>query len=192
MFANVRLGRPTCALGVAVALGALCGMSASGIASDSLPGASGEEPVSRQQILSWRMSKDGLGPLRVGLTVRQVERVTGRQMVPVYGRRSCRQWTLAGAPEGLSLITANGRLARVDVYRGTWRTTRRVRRGTRESVFRSRYRGLRTQPHPYTSGKYLIVGGRKRRLIFETGAAGRVTSFRGGRAREVNYIEGCA
>jgi hypothetical protein len=29
-------------------------------------------------------------------------------------------------------------------------------------------------------------------MIFETGRAGKVTSFRGGRAREVGFIEGCA
>jgi hypothetical protein len=29
-------------------------------------------------------------------------------------------------------------------------------------------------------------------MIYETDAAGRVTSFRGGRTREVAYIEGCA
>jgi hypothetical protein len=29
-------------------------------------------------------------------------------------------------------------------------------------------------------------------MIFETNPSGRVTSFRGGRAREVGYIEGCA
>lgn len=187
MFATVHCGRPLYA--TAIALGACCCVGGSATALDARPSG---EPVSRERILSWRVSKVGVGPIHVGLTVGQVEQLTGREMEPRYGRRSCRQWTVAGAPQGLSLMTSYGRIARVDIYRGSWRTTRRIRRGTRESVVRSRYRGVRTQPHPYTSGEYLIVGGGKRRLIFETGAAGRVTSFRGGRLPEVNYIEGCA
>ena len=150
-------------------------------------------PVSGDEMLSWRLSKQGLGPLRVGVTVADIESLTGRQMVKSYGSRPCTQWSLEGAPRGLSLMTANGRLARVDVYRGgRWRTTKRIGLGTRAGVVRRRYDHVRTQPHPYTNGKYLIVGGRKRGLIFETSAKGRVTSFRGGRSREVRYIEGCA
>ncbi len=160
----------------------------------SIPAAeAASAPVSREEMLSWRLSKQGLGPLRVGLTVAGIESLTGRQMEKSYGGRSCTQWSLAGAPPGLSLMTAFGRLARVDVYRGgRWRTTKRIGLGTRARVVRRRYEHVRTEPHPYTNGKYLIVGGRKRGLIFETSAKGRVTSFRGGRSREVRYIEGCA
>ena len=58
---------------------------------------------------------------------------------------------------------------------------------------RRRYPNLRVARHPYTpKGRYLIVGGKPRRMIFETGARGRVTSFRGGLSRPVGYIEGCA
>ena len=155
--------------------------------------AAASAPVSRDEMLSWRLSKQGLGPLRVGVTVAGIESLTGRQMEKSYGSRSCTQWSLAGAPAGLSLMTAFGRLARVDVYRGgRWRTTKRIGLGTRAGVVRRRYDRVRTEPHPYSNGKYLIVGGRKRGLIFETSARGRVTSFRGGRSREVRYIEGCA
>ena len=87
---------------------------------------------------------------------------------------------------------AGGRLARVEAFRGRWRSSRGVRIGDAARKVRRRYRGVRARPHPYVPrGRYLIVGGR-RRMIFETGRAGKVTSFRGGRAREVGYIEGCA
>jgi hypothetical protein len=149
-------------------------------------------PVPKRQMLRWRMSPRGLGPMRIGMTVAEIERVTGRTMLHGYGDySSCQQWSLAGAP-GLSLMRAYGRLARIDAWRGRWRSSRGIRIGDPEAKVRRRYGNVRSQPHPYTPpGKYLIVGGPKRRMIFETNPAGKVTSFRGGRRREVGYIEGC-
>ena len=155
--------------------------------------AAGAATRSADGMLSWRLSKNGLGPLRVGLTVDQVESRSGLAMKPEYGRRSCRTWTLAGAPPGLGLMTAYGRLVRVDVFSKVWKSARGVRVGMRGSTVRRHYPNLRVERHPYTpGGRYLVVGGGKRRMIFETGAHGRVTSFRGGRSRPVGYIEGCA
>jgi hypothetical protein len=150
-------------------------------------------PASRARMLRWHLTAGGLGPLRIGMTVRELERATGRTMIFSYGEyRACELWYLRGAPRGLSLMIAYGRLARVEAYRGRWRSARGVSIGDTERKVRRRYRGVRSEPHPYVPpGKYLIVGGRGRRMIFETGPNGRVTSFRGGRAREVGYIEGC-
>ena len=150
-------------------------------------------PVKTSRMLRWRLGPRGLGPVRIGMSRAAVERVTGRAMVHVSGEhRSCRLWRLRGAPKGLSLMVARGRLARVEAYRGRWRSSRGIRIGDSARKVRRRYAGVRVRPHPYVPrGRYLIVGGR-RRMIFETGRAGKVTSFRGGRAREVEFIEGCA
>ena len=150
-------------------------------------------PVPKARMLRWRLSSRGLGPIRVGMRVSDVERITGRSMFKGYGEyASCQLWSLSGAP-GLSLMRAYGRIARIEAYRGRWRSNRGVRIGDSEAKVRRRYRGVRAEPHPYVPpGKYLIVGGARRRMIFETNPAGRVTSFRGGRSREVGYIEGCA
>ena len=149
-------------------------------------------PVPKERMLRWRLSRRGLGPIRIGMTMSEIERVTGRNTVLGYGDyASCQQWSLTGAP-GLSLMRAYGRLARVDAYRGRWKSSRGIQIGDPESKVRRRYGGVRSEPHPYTPpGKYLIVGGSRRRMIFETNPGGRVTSFRGGRSREVGYIEGC-
>ncbi|HYH59545.1 MAG TPA: hypothetical protein VD790_10030 [Thermoleophilaceae bacterium] len=160
--------------------------------------------VTRRQMRRWRLTRQGLGPIRVGRTVAEVERRTDRRMVFAYGdRSSCRIWRLGGAPRGLSIMTAYGRIARVQIYfrgapdrvqspRGFWRTKRRIRLGHTEARVRRRYGHVRSRPHPYTVGRYLIVGRGNRRIIFETNSHARVTSFRGGRKREVRYIEGCA
>lgn len=71
-----------------------------------------------------------------------------------------------------------GRLARVDVTSGSWRTSVGVRLGDTESVVRSRYPRLRRQQHAYDpDGEYLIVRGRNRRVVFETNRDDKETGF---------------
>lgn len=142
---------------------------------------------------SWRLSKNGLGPIRVGMTIRQIEERTGLTAERGYGRRSCQTWTVTGVTGGIGLMTAYGKLVRVDVYRRPWQTKRGIRVGMKGSEVRRRHPNLRVARHPYVPpGRYLIVGGKPRRMIFETGPRGRVTSFRGGLSGPVGYIEGCA
>ena len=110
-------------------------------------------PVTRRQMLRWRMSARGLGPIRVGMTMGEIERVTGRTAVWGYGDySSCQQWSLRGAP-GLSLMRSYGRLARVDAYRGRWRSSRGIRIGDSERKVRRRYGVVRSEPHPYVSAR---------------------------------------
>jgi hypothetical protein len=188
--------KPAASLAVSSAMAGALAISTFALAGTHFPHRSTEATVRSTHsadIRSWRLSKNGLGALRVGLTVDQIESRSGFAMKPGYGRRSCRTWSLAGAPPGLGLMTAYGRLVRVDVFSKVWKSARGVRVGMRGSAVRRRYPNLRVERHPYTAaGRYLVVGGGKRRMIFETGAHGRVTSFRGGRSKPVGYIEGCA
>jgi hypothetical protein len=76
---------------------------------------------------------------------------------------------------------------------GRWLTSLGVGVGDSESTVRSLYPRLRTEQHAYDpDGEYLIVRGRKRRIVFETNGADEVTGCPGGREPEVMYIEGCA
>ena len=177
---------------------AACWVAASAglaIAAASAPAAADRERAAQagEDATSWRLDKNGLGPIRVGMTVREIEERTGLGLEPSYGQRSCRIWNVTGVPEGLSLMTINGKVVRVAAYRRPWRTRRGIRVGMKGSAVRRRHPNLRVARHPYTPrGRYLIVGGKPRRMIFETGARGRVTSFRGGLSGPVGYIEGCA
>jgi hypothetical protein len=140
----------------------------------------------------WRLTRHGFGRLKVGLNRTKIERRTGRKLVFSYNTGSCAIWAIRGV-RGLSIMTIRGRLARVSVGMGSWRTSLGVRLGDTEDVVASRYPRLRRQQHPYDpEGEYLIVRGPKRRVVFETDGDDRVTSFRGGRVPEVMYIEGCA
>ena len=146
----------------------------------------------RPDLHRWRLTRHGFGRLTVGLNRAQMERRTGRKLRFSYNTGSCAIWDLRGA-RGISIMTTRGRLARVGIYRGTWRTIVGIQIGDTEAEVRERYPMLRTRPHPYDpDGQYLIVPGPNRRVVFETDGNDEVTSFRGGRMPEIMYIEGCA
>lgn len=147
-------------------------------------------PVPWTTIAGWELGPDGLGEIRIGMTVGEVERATGRSMLEgEYGFPSCHPWTLSGAPGGLGITTSYGKVVRIDIRNRRWRTTRGIRIGDRAWRVKRRY-GVRARPHEYTRGQYLITHGRHR-LVFETSARGKVTRFRAGRSPEVEYVEGC-
>ncbi|HEV2873539.1 MAG TPA: hypothetical protein VGW14_00200 [Thermoleophilaceae bacterium] len=151
-------------------------------------GAASQQP----DLHRWRMTRHGFGRLKVGLNRAKIERRTGRKLRFSYNTGSCAIWGIRGV-RGLGIMTIRGRLARVDAYRGTWRTSTGIQIGDSESTVRERYPRLRTEQHPYDpDGEYLIVRGPNRRVVFETNGDDQVTSFRGGRVPEIMYIEGCA
>jgi hypothetical protein len=153
---------------------------------------SAEVAAAQPDLHRWRMTRHGFGRLKVGLSRAEIERRTGRKLRFSYSTGSCAIWSIGGV-RGLSIMTTRGRLARVEVHRGSWRTSVGIQLGDTESAVRSRYPRLRTRPHPYDpDGEYLIVRGPNRRVVFETNGDDEVTSFRGGRVPEVMYIEGCA
>jgi hypothetical protein len=160
----------------------------------SIPGGSvrAEAAGQRPDLHRWRMTRHGFGRLKVGLNRAKIERRTGRKLRFSYNTGSCAIWGIRGV-RGLAIMTIRGRLARVDAYRGTWRTSTGIQIGDTEQEIRERYPRLRTERHPYDpDGQYLIVRGRNRRVVFETNGDDEVTSFRGGRVPPVMYIEGCA
>ena len=146
----------------------------------------------RPDLHRWRMTRHGFGRLKVGLGTAKIERRTGRKLRFSYNTGPCAIWGIRGV-RGLAIMTIRGRLARVDAFRGTWRTSLGVQVGDTEAEVRELYPRLRTRPHPYDpDGQYLIVPGPNRRVVFETDGDDEVTSFRGGRVPEIMYIEGCA
>jgi hypothetical protein len=162
--------------------------------SDPHAAVSSAEASAQQQpdLHRWRMTRHGFGRLKVGLNRAQIERRTGRRLRFSYNTGPCAIWGIRGV-RGLAIMTTRGRLARVDAYRGTWRTSLGIQRGDTEAQVRELYPRLRTRPHPYDpDGQYLIVPGPNRRVVFETDGDNEVTSFRGGRVPEIMYIEGCA
>ena len=145
-----------------------------------------------------RVSTQGLGPVRIGMTKAAAERAARMPMrYSGAARFGCRYMRPADARIRASFMLHRGRVVRVDVGRRGIATPSGVRVGDTESSVRRRFAGqLRIQRHVYSDGYYLEFvpkdsAERNRRVIFET-VRGRVTYIRAGRLPEVRYIEGCS
>lgn len=162
-----------------------------------------------------KVALNGIGPIRVGMTVAEAEKSAAVQLVEKGARAGMggcyHLWAKTG-PQNLAFMVISDReddrvernkdrIARVDVYEGSRMTTvSGARIGDTEARIKSLYPNqIKVTPHKYTSdrgGHYLTfipkdTADRNYRLIFET-LNGRVTQFRSGQLPEVEYVEGCA
>lgn len=146
---------------------------------------------------SWVLRADGIGPVRVGMTVDEAQRAAGG-LDRTAGLEACDYVRPKNGPAGVSFMVENGRIARVDVGDSAAVSTGAgTRLGDTEERVRAAYPGARAQPHKYDDrGHYLIVipaapSDTLHRIVFETD--GRVvTTMRGGLYPAVEYVEGCS
>ena len=152
-----------------------------------------------------RLRPDGMGPLRVGMTVDEARRALGHlePLGPAAGdvegdsALACQHAESARLGAGVLVMLEGGRVVRVEVDSGGAATAEGARIGDTEARIGELYPGRVTVlPHKYTDGHYLYVrpaepSDTTRLIIFETD--GRVvTRFRGGQKPQVEYVEGCA
>ncbi|MEP6990932.1 MAG: hypothetical protein ABJA80_08395 [bacterium] len=144
------------------------------------------------------VTERGVGPVRLGMTIAQASSALhgGLTAPRSTDTSSCGYATLRGALAGVRLMTAGGRVVRVDVDRGTTRTDAGARIGDAEGRVERLYAGrVKSGPSKYESGHSLVVtpaapADSGYRIVFETD--GRVvTKYRAGRRPEVEYVEGC-
>lgn len=162
-----------------------------------------------------KVAINGIGPIRVGMTIAQAEKSANVQLVEKGGRAGmggCYYLWAKTGPQNLGFMVISDRednrierdkdrIARVDVFKGSRMTTvSGAKIGDTESRIKSLYpRRIAVSPHKYTGdrgGRYLTfipkdAADRNYRLIFET-LNGRVTQFRSGKLPEIEYVEGCA
>jgi hypothetical protein len=153
---------------------------------------------------SSRLRLDGIGPVVVGMTLDEASAAAGMpvRMIPnsnLAGAGRCAYARPEGGPEGLSFMTLDGRIVRVDVVNSRIRTLPGVGTGSTESELQATYPGrLRVEPNPYTGH----LGGRDIVYVADEASAhlsllfqadgGRVTSFRSGLLGAVMAPEGCS
>jgi hypothetical protein len=161
------------------------------------------------------LTPGGLGPVQVGMTIRQAEKALGAKLrVEKYsddsGPDDCQYAFRADAkfPEVGYMLNAR-RIVRIDIevpgygpQHSPIRTAEGVGLGSTESAVKRAYgRTLKIEPHSYGGGEassepewhYLVVdeSDHKRGIIFETEGL-KVTSFRAGKYPELGWIEGCS
>ena len=148
-----------------------------------------------------RLRLDGIGPVRVGMTLVEASRAVGQRLrVDPDSGPDAYNCGFADAPAGVeaSFMVIDGRIRRVDVSPPSGiATVSGVRLGASEAEVQRIYRGIQVEPHPYDpNGHYLVYQSPEPSqgaflLIFETDGS-RVTSFRAGFRDAVRAPEGCA
>jgi hypothetical protein len=146
-----------------------------------------------------RLRMDGIGSIRVGMTVDQAERAAEIKLrVDTEFTEACRYAFPIGEPRDLAFMTSYGKIVRVDVSANSAiKTVSGIGVGnTEHDVLRVYGDRIKREPHPYLheTGSYLVyrpAGERTLLLIFETDGK-KVVSFRSGVAEFVRATEGCA
>ena len=148
---------------------------------------------------SSRLTLEGLGAIKFGMTIREAELATGMRFI--LGRLINPDWqcyhaTLENGPEGLSFMVLNGEIVRVDVNsRSSIETLSGVGAGDSEDSVFSTYPGL-IEVSPAGRGNYLNYTPQDTAygmygLTFHTTPSNGVLSFRAGFREAVDMIEGC-
>ena len=143
----------------------------------------------------WVVRPDGIGPLRVGVTLAEAARALGEPLSVVNDE--CDHVNPTKTPEGVLLMVIEDTLVRVQVDSAGIRTVEGAQVGDSESRILELYGArARIEPHEYSypEGHYVVVtppGDTLHRIIFET-LNGRVTKYRAGRRPAVELVEGCS
>lgn len=146
-----------------------------------------------------KVTLNGIGTVRVGMTVKEATRAAGTKLVGDAPNNSCYYVKPQGEPQNIGFMVTGGRISRVDVYKNSRVATfSGARIGDTEARIKSLYPGqITVTPHKYVQGgHYLTLVPQDRaygnyRLIFETDGK-RITQFRTGKLPEVEFVEGCS
>ncbi|MFH7026842.1 MAG: hypothetical protein ACHBN1_15880 [Heteroscytonema crispum UTEX LB 1556] len=149
-----------------------------------------------------KVTVNGIGPVRIGMTVPEATKAAGTKLVSLSGtpisNAGCFYVKPQGAPRGVEMMLQDGRIARVDIMKNSRITTvKGAKIGDTEAQIKSLYPGqIQVTPHKYTQGgHYLTLIPKDRadqnyRIVFETDGK-RVTQFRSGKLPEVENVERC-
>ena len=145
-----------------------------------------------------RASMGGIGPIRIGMDVWQLEKAIDRRLPETQDESedSCRYIEAGAKWPGTAVMLLDGRVARVDVTTRGIPTLSGALVGDPESRVLDIYgHRLRISDHDFGAGegsKYLTMFSSDRRLgiRFETDGE-RVTEYYVGTGEAVQFIEGC-
>jgi hypothetical protein len=155
----------------------------------------GQVATAKAAASDWTLDASGFGPLKIGMSFAQAQRVAGPALRPtapsLLPGPSCDQLALPGHP-GVALMFVDGVLHRVDVFQPGIRTTRGIAAGDPVEKVSQVHAGLTRTPNAYDEREaYLTLGPEHgRALRFET-AKGRIATMYAGDWAQVQYMEGC-
>ncbi|HAT14487.1 MAG TPA: hypothetical protein DCS91_13790 [Microcoleaceae bacterium UBA11344] len=148
-----------------------------------------------------KLALNGIGPIRVGMTVDEASQAAGVRLVKGYAgldENFCSYFKPQGEPKGINFMVTKGRIVRIDISNERVTTIKGAKIGDTEEQIFSLYPGqIRVMKNPLSGrGNNLTfvprdVADSNYRLIFQTGIDKRVKYFRSGQLPQVEYIEGC-
>ena len=143
---------------------------------------------------------DGMGPVRVGMTLGQASRAAKRLITlagpPIGAVGSCSYAQPQGGPEGVWFMISGDLVARIDVTTTAIATAAGARVGMDEATVKGLYPGMKVEPAKYVEGGHTLVyeppggAGPATGIIFDTDGT-KVVTIRSGREPELSYVEGC-
>jgi hypothetical protein len=144
-----------------------------------------------------RLSFTGLGPVRIGMTETQIRKILGGKVKTEKAMGTDCYYMNPNA-SGLGLMMLSSRVARIDVFKGAWRSVSGAGIGSTEEEVKKMYGDLLSvERHKYDDkGHYLIVRPHEPtfkgyEMRFETDGKV-VTTFRSGLDEAVLLVEGCS
>ncbi len=157
------------------------------------------------------ISLDGLGPVRLGMTVQEAANAAQVSFVvaPRTESEACQYYfpeiydpdkaARVGSIDGIGLMVVNDQVIRIDIWPGSSvKTLSGLGIGSTVEEVEAVYEGqIDVTPHPYAEGSYLTLtpdaaGSSLYSLVFETDKQGQVTQFRTGQFPAVTWAEGCS
>ncbi|HEV7659845.1 MAG TPA: hypothetical protein VGO55_08370 [Allosphingosinicella sp.] len=147
----------------------------------------------------WRLTPDGYGPVRIGMTRAQVSSALSTRLEgdAIEDEEACIEMAAATGYSGLYFMFEQGRLSRISATEPSQATTTLgVGIGaTAERVRRAYGPGVRSETHEYLGrpAEYLTFWrrGSAHGIRFETDSDRRVTAIHVG-GSSIRYVEGCA
>ncbi|HAG81913.1 MAG TPA: hypothetical protein DCL61_12290 [Cyanobacteria bacterium UBA12227] len=149
---------------------------------------------------SSKVAINGIGPIRVGMTVKEAENSADIKLIreEIGAHENCSYVKPQTGPSGVEFMVIDDRIARVNIYENPRITTvGGAKIGDTEERIKSLYPGqIEVSPHEYVPGGHYLTfvpkdsQDQQYRVVFETDGK-RVTDFRAGRIPEVEYVEGC-
>ena len=143
----------------------------------------------------WRITPDGLGPVRIGMSRAEVTRIVGGPLEGEELTQGCIEMQAARGWQGIGFMFEEGRLTRISIGGATGiQTPRGIAVGASEADVRRAYGpGLEREEHTYQEAPaayltYWTVPGR-RGVQFETDASRRVRTIHAG-GPSIRYVEG--
>lgn len=145
----------------------------------------------------WRLTPEGLGPVRIGMSRAEVTRIVGAPLEGEELTEGCIEMQPTRGWRGIYFMLEEGRLTRISLSgrESGIATPRGIAVGASEAEVRRAYgRGLQGEEHTYQDAParyftYWTVPGR-RGVRFETNAQRRVEIIHAGEP-SIQYVEGC-